>query len=118
MTAPITAVLNRTVQVQLDANGNGTARIGPASAREYWYEMNAHVQVSSDNNEAVCNIYVGDAAQQRNFRDATASGSLGDSTDRISNDRITVGSYVWAVWTGGDPKAYATLSISGSIDLT
>lgn len=112
-----TVPLSDSVSVQLDANGNGTAYLGPLSAREVWHPASVHVQVSTDNNEAVCNIYVGDAALQRNFRDATASGSLGDSSDRVGNDTIKTPNRIFAVWTGGDPKAVATLSVVGSKDI-
>lgn len=106
--------LSESVSVQLDGSGNGTAKTGPLSARETWQPSNVHVSVSTATNEAVCNIYVGDAAQQRNFRDATFTGSSGDSSDRVNADTVTVGAYVWAVWTGGDPGAMATLSVTGS----
>lgn len=109
--------LRAQTQIQLDPTGNGTARLGPLSARETWHPANASVQVSSDNNEAVCNIYVGDTVAPWNFRDATSSGSIGDSTDRVSADTIICGHYVFAVWTGGDPHAYAQLVVTGTKDV-
>ena len=104
--------LSITVSVQLDGTGAGTASIGPLSAREVWYPDNAHVQVSSNTNEAQCILYVGDAPQQRNYRDTTFSGSSGDSTDRVGG-ALKNPNKVWAVWTGGDARAYATLVITG-----
>lgn len=101
--------------IALDGSGNGTIKLGPVSAREIWNPQNAHVQVTGPvTNEAVCNIYVGNTATQGNFRDASQSGSTGDSSDRINADTIKCGQYVWAVWTGGDAGRQATLTITGS----
>lgn len=112
-----TVPLSETVSVQLDATGNGTVHTGPLSAREVWHPANVHVAVSTANNEAVCNIFAGDSTQQRCFRDATFTGSSGDATDRVNADTIRTGMYVWAVWTGGDPLAIATMTITGTRDV-
>lgn len=109
--------LSETRTVILDAFGNGTVGIGPLSAREVWHPASVHVSVSTDTNEAVCNIYVGDAAAQRCFRDATSSGSLGDSSDRVANDTIQCGHKVFAQWIGGDPHAVASLTVTGTKDI-
>lgn len=108
------ANLVQNASVQLDGSGNGTVGTGPLSAREVWLPAYVHVQVSSDNLEAVCNIYVGDSVSPQNFRDATCTGSLGDSSDHVSSSVIECGSKVWAVWTGGDPGATATLTVTGT----
>lgn len=102
-----------TSSIRLNGSGNGTAKLGPLSAREVWYPDNVHVQVSTNVNEAQCTIYVGDAAIQRNFRDATYSGSSGDSSDKVNGDTVKVGTYIFAVWTGGDANAIATLNVTG-----
>lgn len=109
--------LNETVQVRLDGSGNGTASIGPISAREKWYPDMVHVQCATNASEATCTIYQGDAAQQRNFRDWTASGSSGDSSDRVFGP---MGNplRVWAVWAGGDPLAVATMVVSGEREVS
>lgn len=110
-----TANLNESVSVTLDADGNGTASVGPLSALESWHPQNVHVSVSTDDNEAVCKIYVGDnAGTDRTFRDGTFSGSSGDSSDRVNADTVQVGHKVWAVWTGGDAGAIATLNVTGT----
>lgn len=105
--------------VFLDGFGNGIVSVGPQSAREEWIVDKASVRVSfpgvqtQPTNEATCSIYVGTDTSQTNFRDATFTGSSGDSTDAVSG-RVKVGSYVWAVWTGGDAGQQATLSLSGT----
>jgi hypothetical protein len=112
-----TVPLAETISIALDANGNGTAQIGPLTAREIWHPANVHVSVTTAVNEAVCTIYVGDAAQQRCFRDATFTGSSGDSSDRVSADTVRTGAYVWASWAGGDALAQATLTVTGTRDV-
>lgn len=105
----------QSIAVHLDGSGNGTAKIGPVSARETWYPANAHVSANIGNvtNEARCIVYVGDGVNANNFRDGTLSGSSGDTTDAISNDIIKIGHYVFAVWSSGDPGVLATLTVTG-----
>lgn len=106
--------LRETAAVVLNGSGAGTAKVGPISARETWKPENAHVSASSNTNEAACSIYVGDSPIQANFRDTTFSGSSGDSSDRVNASTVRVGQYVWAVWTGGDAGATATLIVTGT----
>jgi hypothetical protein len=102
----------------LDGSGNGTAKVGPLSAREVWHPDNVHVSVSgSVTNEAVCKIYVGDAIQDSAFRDATYSGSSGDATDKVNADTVKCAQFVWAQWTGGDPGHIGTMIVTGNKDL-
>lgn len=100
--------------VTLDGSGNGTTKVGPLSAREVWEPANVHVSVSTNMNEATCNIYVGEDISQKNFRDATFSGSSGDATDKVSADMVKHGHYVWAVWTGGDAGSQAIMRVTGT----
>lgn len=109
--------LNESATVKLDGSGNGTAKVGPISARETWSPANVHVSASTNAKEAQCLIYVGDSAIQRNFVDSTFSGSSGDSSDRVNATRVRVGQYVWAVWAGGDVGAVATLVVTGTKEL-
>lgn len=115
MNVPIRA--EGTANVTLNGSGNGTASVGPLTARETWHPENAHVSVSSANSEASCVIYVGDSALQRNQRDTTFTGSSGDASDKIGADIVKPPHKIWAVWTGGDPGAVATLTVTGSKDI-
>lgn len=99
--------------VVLDGSGNGTVKLGPIGPREKWFPTSAGVSASSHVAEAACTLYVGDAPIRGNFRDATLSGSTGDSSGRCTGP-IPLGWFVWAVWTGGDPGAVATLTVTGS----
>jgi hypothetical protein len=100
--------------VTLNGSGNGTARVGPIGAREVWSPLNASVRTneSTITNEAQCAIYVGPDASQPNFKGLTFTGSSGDATDLSGT--VKIGNFIWAVWTGGDPGAVATLSVTGT----
>lgn len=113
------SVLTVRASVQLDGSGNGTASVGPLSARETWHPDNCHVNAMTGVpvvNEASCQMFVGDDASQRNFRDITYSGSSGDASDKVSGT-VKCPHRIFAVWSGGDPGAYATMSVTGTLDV-
>ena len=100
--------------VKLDASGNGTVKVGPIGHRETWFPETASASASSAVLEAACRIYVGPSPTASYFRDGTLSGSTGDSTDRVSGTTVSLPWSVWAVWSGGDVGAIATLNVSGT----
>jgi hypothetical protein len=103
-----------TAQAVLDGTGAGTAKVGPLTDRENWTLATASVSCSSNVLEAACRIFVGDVVTAANYVDGTLSGSTGDSTDNVAAAPCPKGTYVWAVWTGGDAGAVATLSVNGT----
>jgi hypothetical protein len=103
----------RSATVRLDGAGNGTVKLGPAGSAETWAPAVASFSVSTNVLEAQCKVYVGDVVTQANFVDGSLSGSTGDATGRVGAYVLTQGQYVWAVWTGGDPGAVATLVVGG-----
>jgi hypothetical protein len=105
--------LSESAEVVLDADGNGTASLGPYGPNEMWTPSNVSVICSSNANEATCKVYAGPSPSPAYFKDITVDGSTGDATDRC-NIPIPKGWYVWAVWTGGDPGATATLNVDGT----
>ena len=117
-----TVPLNESGSVRLDGSGNGTVRIGPDEPAARWLPTVASVSALTAApvvNEAQCLFYAGQAPVQQYFVDGTFSGSSGDSSDRITGRVIsrTQLPYIWAVWTGGDPGAQATLSVSGTKEI-
>lgn len=106
-----------TANVKLDGSGNGTAKVGPSSGRETWYPANAHVFAATTVKEATCIVYAGTAATSDARRDATFTGSSGDTTDAISADVMKTGQYVFAVWTGGDANTQAFLNVTGEREI-
>lgn len=108
--------LTTAVTATLDGSGNGTASIGPLTAREVWYLTQVACSVSSKVAEATFAVYVGDRVYPGGLRDQSFSGSSGDSTDRVS-DPIRSGWKIWGVWSGGDPGATATMSLTGTKEI-
>lgn len=100
--------------VVLNGSGNGTAKVGPIGTRETWSPAVASVSVSTNVNEALCRIYIGDSVSAANYIDGTLSGSTGDSTGNVSGCQVPLGWYVWAVWSGGDAGSVATLNVTGT----
>jgi hypothetical protein len=98
--------------VILDGSGSGTASTGPLSPGEQWAGLTAAVSVATNTAEATCRIYAGAAATPGYFADGTTWGSTGDSTQNLP--AVKVGGNVFAVWTGGDPGARATLTVAGT----
>lgn len=103
--------------VVLNGSGNGTAKVGPLSSRERWTPAVISVSATTNTKEASCSIYVGASATDPYFIDASFSGSSGDSTDRGAAKTVRVGQYVWAVWTGGDAGATATVRVNGTKEI-
>jgi len=123
MTAPGRLRLDQTAAVVL-VGGNGTVSIGPDGSHEYWYPDTVSVIAPNPAggvpaNEATCNLYAGPRASQEYFVDGTYSGSSGDSSGRFSG--FTIGRHanakIWAVWSGGDPGATATLRVQGTKEI-
>jgi hypothetical protein len=112
-----TVPLNETAIATVNGAGNATASVGPLSARESWNPATVHVSVSSSVLESECVIYAGDRPIPSNFRDQTVNGSSGDSTDRVSADKIGCGHKIIAVWSGANVGAIATLVVTGTKDI-
>lgn len=114
---PTSVNLTQSAFVTLDGSGNGTASMGPLTAREVWHPAQVAVRVNTNTKEAQCTVYVGDTPIQANFRDATFSGSSGDTTDAVSADVVKCGWKIFAVWTGGDAGQVATMVVTGTKDV-
>ena len=105
--------LTETNSGTLNGSGDVTVKLGPIGGSEVWTPGNVSVICSTNVLEANCKVYVGPSATPQYFVDLTVDGSTGDSTDKC-NVPIPYGSYVWAVWTGGDAGATATLNVYGT----
>ena len=108
-----TVTLNATASVKLDGSGNGTASTGPQNPGEVWTPSTVSVSCSSNASEAVCKVYAGNSATAAYFTDGTTWGSTGDSTSNLSSP-VYPGQQVFASWTGGDPGATATMTVTGT----
>jgi hypothetical protein len=110
---PKTAQLNAFTFITLDANGNGTASIGPTGSGESWENVTASVRCATNVKEATCQISIGSDATSRYFIDATTWGSTGAST-ASTPPTIPVNQTVSATWSNGDAGATAYLTVTGT----
>lgn len=95
--------------VVLDASGNGSVRLAPVGTD--WYVDRVSVKCSTHVLESTCKIYLGQI-QDSYFVAGTLSGSTGDASIG-DNLLVTDGTALWAVWSGGDVGAIATINIFG-----
>lgn len=114
--SPATVPLSTWANVTLDGSGNGTAKVGPTSLREVWTVGAASIRVATATDEAQCSIYAGPDTSAPNFVDLSFTGSSGDSTTNFAAP-VIAGSYVFAVWEGGDAGQVATLVVTGTKDI-
>jgi hypothetical protein len=104
------------VIVVLDGSGNGQASVGPTRPREHWQLSGASVVVSTHIKEALCSVFVGPQPTNSYFIDTTATGSTGDICS-LGKEDIQPGQLIWAVWSGGDAGAIATLIAHGTFTI-
>jgi hypothetical protein len=118
-----TVRLNQSATVILNAQGAGTAQLGPIHARESWSPAVASVKTNQTAatiaNEAQCKVYAGADTSDSNYVDGTLSGSTGDSTANVnfSGQSVVCGEYVFAVWSGGDAGAQGRVIVRGTKQL-
>lgn len=115
--------LNESAVIRLDGSGNGTARVGPLTAREVWYPSNVSIKTTFPGvqtvptKESSCDIFMGQAATSQYFRDNSVQASTGDASGACSADTVRTGQYIWAAWKGGDAGVQATLTVTGLKDV-
>lgn len=104
--------LNVSASTTLNGSGNGTVSLGPAIPGVTWYPATAAVIVNPVSGSVVSQffLYQGPAGST-NFLGGTYTGD-NNSTD-VSVTLYT-GQILTGVWTGGNPGATATLSLSGT----
>lgn len=108
--------LSEAAYVTLNASGNGTARIGPTAHGITWKPVRVGIKTSTAVLSPTCQIYAGSSATPDNFVDGTFTGQQ-NATDAITGQELRLGQWVWAVWTGGDIGAQATVTVTGSKDV-
>ena len=107
--------LDVTATVKLDGSGKGTAQLGPQVVREFWQPSQASINVSTQTNEASCILYLGTTIISAQILQETLTGSTGDVYG-FNGNFINPGQQLFAVWTGGDANATATLRVIGFKD--
>lgn len=111
-----TVSLAASASVVLDANGNGTAEVGPTVPGEVWSP--GSVSISCGGTIPVTGaptlfIYAGNGISQATFIDSTYN-ITGSSSSMISGKTIYPGQNVYAVWSDGPPNETAVLAVNGT----
>ncbi len=106
--------LATSASVALDGSGKGTARLGPQVGQR-WRLRTASILVVNAILIPQCKIYMGAAPLDPFFVDGTYTGALA-STSNVNGRPLTNGQQIFAVWTGGDAGAVATLTITGTVE--
>lgn len=106
--------LSTHASVTLDGSGNGVASLGPVLGQK-WTLRTVSILVANANLIPQCKIYMGAAPLDPFFVDGTYTGALASSSN-VNGRPLTVGQRVFAMWTGGDPGARATLTITGTVE--
>lgn len=99
-------------KVTLDGSGNGTVTLGPGRPNMRWVIKGISVQVSSNVNEPVANIYRG-SVNPGSFISGTYNGS--NDADNELNETLYPGEFLTVQWTDGDSGAQATASYRGEL---
>jgi len=104
--------LQVSASVVLDGSGNGSVQLGPQIAGTSWQPAAAGVLVSPVSTSVVSQfkLYLG-AAQPQNF---IGGSYTGDSNSAGLAVTLYPGQVLTGAWTGGNPGATATLTLSGT----
>jgi hypothetical protein len=99
--------------VILDGSGKGQVQLGPVLAGVSWSPSNAGIVVTPVSLTVVSTfkLYNG-APQDQNFIGGTYTGDSNSSA--VSVPDMHPGSVLTGVWSGGNPGARATLTITGT----
>lgn len=109
-----TLPLLESAQVTLDGSGNGAIIIGPQYAMQKWIPTGVSCQTTTNVSEPVFKVYHGKSSGAQ-LLDGTYTGS-NDSTT-MGNIFIYHGDALYCAWTGGDPGAIASVTISGTMEI-
>lgn len=111
--------LDQPVQVRLDGNGNGIARITPPGARmggTIWNVSNVYISAATAITDAQCTLFFSRGIQSATPFDALGQTATGSSGDTFSNGfDARPGDWITAQWSGGDANVVATMTVKGSV---
>lgn len=97
--------------VTLSGSGDGQCSLTPPSGT-MWQLALAAVSTTSVNNASKAFLYLGNSNGPLTLIDSTFLGNNA-SSGKVAGAPFYHGTYLWAVWTGGDPGAQATLQAYG-----
>lgn len=106
--------LSESASVTLDANGNGTAGLGPDSARgpATWDVSTVVIQTSRPAQAPIprAQLYL-DQVSPSQSQGLTYDGSFSQGGGSLT---VTRGSTLYCVWTGGQAGDVATFTVTGT----
>jgi len=108
----LTVPLSVSVRVTLDGSGNGQVQIGPTLAGTSWIPpLSVGVLVAPVSTSVVSQFQLFNGAPQAtNFIGGTYTG---DNNSAVVGIPLELGMVLTGVWSGGNPGATATMTVSG-----
>jgi hypothetical protein len=102
--------LTETYTTVLDGSGNGSVTFGPNRSRQKWSPpLTVAVQTSTSNLIPVARVTMGNLKLG-----STYTGS--DDSDDFPAVTVLPGQKITVTWSGGDPGAVATATITGTVE--
>lgn len=99
------------VTVTLNASGAGQCSLTPPSGT-LWQLFLAAVSTTSVTNASEAFLYLGNSNGPITLIDSTFLGNSA-SSGKVAGAPFYHGQYIWAVWSGADAGAHATLQVYG-----
>ena len=102
--------------VTLSGAGAGQCSLTPPSGTRWDLQLAAVSTVSPSGTTVLlpqCWLYLGNSSGPLTLIDSTNAGNSA-SSGKVSGAPFYAGTCIWAVWTGADPGAVATLQLYGT----
>ena len=111
-----TVPLSVSVSVVLNGSGGGQVQSGPALPGVAWNPSSVAVLVQPVSTTVVSQflLYLG-PPQAANFQGGTYTGD--NNSDDLALPPMYAGQVLTGVWTGGNPGATATMTLTGTQDI-
>lgn len=110
-----TLTFTRSAVITLDGTGGGIAELGPTLPGEVWQPSSAAISMTGNApaGVATCLLYAGNGVSASTLVDSTYQVT-GAASSMLSGQVLYPGQQVFAVWSGGNPGAIATLTVTGT----
>lgn len=102
--------LLESASVTLDANGDGSVKIGPTRISETWTVTSLAVATSTNNKIARAYVYLGTESPG-----GLLGGTENGARDHMGPDQLLhTNQFLTVSWKAGDPASVATVTLIGS----
>lgn len=98
--------------VKLNASGNGQVSLTPPSGTRWDLQL-AAVSTTGTVKLPQCFLYLGNSNGPLTLIDSTNAGNSA-SSGKVRGAPVYAGTAIWAVWSGADANAQATLQLYGT----